>query len=65
VVEIIEKEQFSVIGKLAKGFADEAPQWVPSLWKESNSNFIGISNPAIHYHVQAAPVCFVKGPVCT
>jgi hypothetical protein len=26
VVEIIEKEQFSVIGKLGKGFANEAPQ---------------------------------------
>ncbi|OBZ11417.1 hypothetical protein [Bacillus sp. FJAT-26390] len=65
VVEIIEKEQFSVIGKLGKGFANEAPQWIPSLWKEANSNFIEISNLAIHHHVQATPVCFVKEPMCT
>jgi hypothetical protein len=65
VVEIIEKEQFSVIGKLGKGFANEAPQWIPSLRKEANSNFIEISNLAIHHHVQTAPVCFVKEPMCT
>ncbi|MFK7696822.1 hypothetical protein [Paenibacillus sp. HJGM_3] len=64
MVEIIEKEQFPVIGKLRKGFANEAPQWIPSLWKEANSNFIEI-NFAIHYQVQAAPVCFVKEPMST
>lgn len=65
MVEIIEKEQFSVIGKLGKGFANEVSQWIPSLWKEANSNFIEISNLAIHNHVQTAPVCFVKDPMCT
>ncbi len=65
MVEIIEKEQFSVIVKLGKGFANEDPQWLPSLWKEANSNFIEISNLAFHHQVQAAPVCFVKEPMCT
>ncbi|WP_405083133.1 hypothetical protein ACI48J_13305 [Paenibacillus chitinolyticus] len=60
MVEIIEKNQFSVIGKSGKVFANEAPQWMPSLRKEANSNFIDISNLAIHHHVQTAPVCFVK-----
>jgi len=60
VVEIVEKEQFSVIGKLGKGFADEAPQWIVPLWQEANSNFIEISNLAIHHQVQAASVCFDK-----
>ncbi|RNB80083.1 hypothetical protein EDM56_27100 [Brevibacillus fluminis] len=65
MVEIIEKEQFSVVGKLGKGGANEAPKWIPSLRKEINSNFIEISNLAIHHHVQTAPVCFVKEPMCT
>ncbi|MBD2866873.1 MULTISPECIES: hypothetical protein [Paenibacillus] len=64
MVEIIEKEQFSVIGKLGKKFANEAPHWIPSLWKKANTNFIEISNLAIHHHVQA-PVCFVKEPMCS
>ncbi|WP_079913308.1 hypothetical protein [Paenibacillus sp. 32352] len=63
MVEIIEKEQFSVSGKLGRGVANEAPQWIPSL--EANSNFIEISNPAIHHHVQTALVCLVKEPMCT
>lgn len=57
VVEIVEKEQFSVLGK---GVANEAPKWIPPLWQEANNNFIEICNLAIHHHVQAAPVCFVK-----
>ncbi|MGO4544016.1 hypothetical protein AB4Z29_04395 [Paenibacillus sp. 2TAB23] len=65
MVEIIDKEQFSIIGKLGKWFSNEASQWIPSLWKEANSYFIKISNLAIHYHVQTAPVCFVKEPMCT
>lgn len=65
MVEIIEKEQFSVIGKLGKGIAIEAPQWILSLRKEANSNFIEISKLSIHHHVQTAPVCFVKEPMCT
>ncbi|WP_409340392.1 hypothetical protein [Paenibacillus sp. MBLB4367] len=65
MVEIDEKEQFSVIGKLGKGFANEAPQWIPPLWQEANSNFIEKSNLAIHHHVQAVPVCFVKEPMRT
>ncbi|MGF7047644.1 hypothetical protein J2T13_002149 [Paenibacillus sp. DS2015] len=53
MVEIVETEQFSVIGKLGKGFADEAPQLIPPLCQEANSNFIEISKLAIHHHVQA------------
>ncbi|WP_341281255.1 hypothetical protein [Paenibacillus sp. FSL H8-0537] len=60
MVEIVGKEQFSIIRKLGKGLANEAPQWIPSLWQEANSNFIEISKLAIHHHVQADPVCFVK-----
>jgi hypothetical protein len=52
VVEIIEKEQFVVTGKLGKGFANEAPQWIPSL------------NLVIHHHVKAS-ACFVKEQMCT
>ncbi|MFI8710440.1 hypothetical protein [Brevibacillus brevis] len=33
---------------------------IPPLWQEANRTFIVISNFAIHQHVQAAPVCFVK-----
>lgn len=65
MVEIIEKEQFSIIGKLGKGFAPEAPQWIPPLWQEANHNFIVINHLAIHHHVQAVPVCFVKEPTRT
>ncbi|KMZ40853.1 hypothetical protein AC624_07015 [Bacillus sp. FJAT-27238] len=65
MVDIVEKEQFSIIGKLGKGFAPEAPQWIPPLWQEANRNFIMISNFSIHQHVQAAPVCFVKESTCT
>ncbi|TMV43754.1 hypothetical protein FE783_34510 [Paenibacillus mesophilus] len=65
VLEIIEKVQFSVIGKLGKGFTNKAPQWIPPLWQEANSNSIKIINLAIHHHVQAAPVCFVKEPMHT
>ncbi|NIK77073.1 putative TIM-barrel fold metal-dependent hydrolase [Paenibacillus castaneae] len=60
MVGIVEKEQSSVIGKLGKGFADEAPQWIRPLWQEANSNFIAIINLALHYHVQVASVCFGK-----
>ncbi|MBE1445312.1 hypothetical protein [Paenibacillus sp. OAS669] len=63
MVEIIEKEQFSVSGKLRKGVANEAPQWILSL--EAISNLIEISNPAIQHHVQTALVCLVKEPMCT
>ncbi|CAM4524965.1 hypothetical protein FHS16_001108 [Paenibacillus endophyticus] len=65
MVEIFDKEQYSVIGKLGKRYAYDAPQWIPSLWKEANRNFIEISNIAIHRHVQTAPVCSVKEPMCS
>ncbi|MDQ1914333.1 hypothetical protein RAC89_28550 [Paenibacillus sp. GD4] len=51
MVEIIEKEQFVVTGKLGKGFA-KAPQWIPSL------------NLVIHHHVKAS-ACFFKEQMCT
>lgn len=46
VVAIVEKEQFSVIGKLGQGLANEGPKWIPPLWQEANSNFVEISNLA-------------------
>lgn len=46
VVEIVEKQQFSVIGKMGKGLANEGPKWIPPLWQEANSNFIEIGNLA-------------------
>ena len=46
MVDIIEKQQFSVIGKLGKGLAIEGPKWIPPLWQEANSNFAEISNLA-------------------
>jgi len=39
VVEIVEKQQFSVIGKMGKGLANEGPKWIPPLWQEANHNF--------------------------
>lgn len=44
MVEIIEKRQFSVIGKMGQGAAIEGPMWIPPLWQEANSNFAEISN---------------------
>ncbi|WP_373233086.1 GyrI-like domain-containing protein [Cohnella sp.] len=38
-VHIIEKDSFTVIGKLGHGFAAESQNWIPSLWQEANSKF--------------------------
>lgn len=57
VVEIVEKEPFSVLGSR---IADEVPEWIPPLWQEVNHDYIEISNLAIRHLVQAAPECFVK-----
>lgn len=46
MVEIVEKEQFAVIGKMGKGLANEGPKWIPPLWQEANSSFTEISNLA-------------------
>lgn len=46
MIEIIDKRQFSVIGKLGKGMAAEGTKWIPSLWQEANRNFSEISNLA-------------------
>ncbi|KRF13594.1 GyrI-like domain-containing protein [Paenibacillus sp. Soil787] len=46
MVEIVEKQKFSVIGKTGKGLSNEGPKWIPPLWQEANSNFIEISNLA-------------------
>ncbi|SDE04687.1 Predicted transcriptional regulator YdeE, contains AraC-type DNA-binding domain [Paenibacillus sp. UNCCL117] len=43
MVEIIEKQRFSVIGKLGEGLSSESSDWIPPLWKEANDNFIEIS----------------------
>lgn len=46
MVEIIEKRQFAVIGKMGQGSAIEGPKWIPPLWQEANSNFPEISHLA-------------------
>ncbi len=46
MIEIVEKQQFLVIGKMGKGLAIEGPMWIPTLWQEANSNFAEISNLA-------------------
>jgi predicted transcriptional regulator YdeE len=46
VVEIIEKQRFSVIGKLGEGLSSESSNWIPPLWQEANSKFIEISDLA-------------------
>ncbi|MWC27608.1 GyrI-like domain-containing protein [Paenibacillus sp. MMS18-CY102] len=46
MIEIIEKQQFSVIGKLGEGLAAEAAMWISPLWQEANHNFNEISNLA-------------------
>ncbi|WP_235550993.1 GyrI-like domain-containing protein [Paenibacillus sp. Soil787] len=46
MVDIIEKQQFSVIGKMGEGLAIEGTKWIPPLWQEANSNFAEISNLA-------------------
>lgn len=33
MVEIIEKQQFSVIGKMEQGEAIEGAKWIPLLWQ--------------------------------
>jgi len=45
-VDIINKESFSVIGKLGQGLSNEGFKWVAPLWQEANSNFNEISNLA-------------------
>lgn len=46
MVEIVEKGQFSVIGKMGIGLASEASSWIPPLWQEANNNFSEISSLA-------------------
>jgi predicted transcriptional regulator YdeE len=46
LIEIVEKQQFLVIGKMGKGLATEGPKWIPQLWQAANSNFVEISNLA-------------------
>lgn len=38
-VEFVDKEPFTVIGKLGEGLSTEAFKWIPALWQEANSNF--------------------------
>ncbi|MET3849255.1 MULTISPECIES: hypothetical protein [unclassified Paenibacillus] len=57
MVEIVEKEPFSVLGNR---IADEVPEWILPLWQEVNNDYIEISNLAIRHLVQSAPECFVK-----
>lgn len=46
MVGIIEKQRFSVIGKMGEGFSSESSKWIPPLWHEANKNFVEISNLA-------------------
>lgn len=45
-INLSEKKSFSVIGKLGQGPSEEGPKWIPTLWKEANSNFNEISSLA-------------------
>jgi len=46
VVELVEKQQFSVIGKVGEGLSSESSNWIPPLWKEANSHFVEINDLA-------------------
>lgn len=39
IMKFVYKEEFSVIGKLGQGPAEDPWKWILSLWKESNSTF--------------------------
>lgn len=43
MVEIVEKGQFSVIGKMGQGPAGEGAKWISLLWQDANANFAEIS----------------------
>lgn len=47
-VKLVEKQSFSVIGKLGQGYANEGFKWIPPLWKEANGNFNEISSLVKH-----------------
>lgn len=38
-VEILDKQSFSVIGKLGQGNSNQGSTWVPPLWEAANGNF--------------------------
>jgi len=38
-VTLVEKQSFTVIGKLGQGFANEGIEWIPPLWQDANRNF--------------------------
>lgn len=45
-VKFIEKDSFTVVGKLGQGLSDESFKWIPPLWEDANSNFNEISSLA-------------------
>lgn len=45
-VNIVDKESFTVIGKLGQGLSAESYKWIPTIWEEANSNFGEIRNLA-------------------
>ncbi|MBB3073202.1 putative transcriptional regulator YdeE [Paenibacillus baekrokdamisoli] len=46
MVELIEKQRFSVIGKSGEGLSSESSNWILPLWQEANNNFFEISDLA-------------------
>lgn len=43
-IEIVEKEDFEVIGKVAEGESEKHSKWVLPLWQEFNKNVKEIIN---------------------
>ncbi|MBO9607328.1 MAG: GyrI-like domain-containing protein [Paenibacillaceae bacterium] len=43
---VVEKPSFTVIGKLGRGAAREASDWIPPLWQAANSRFVEVSGLA-------------------
>ncbi|MFD2615003.1 GyrI-like domain-containing protein [Paenibacillus gansuensis] len=44
LVRFIDKSQFTVIGKMGKGPAEQGFSWIPPLWQEANDSFAEISS---------------------
>ena len=51
---LLDKESFTVIGKLGQGYAKDSGEWIPPLWKEANEHF-GEIEPLIKKDAQGRP----------
>lgn len=46
IVDVLEKQSFSVIGKLGQGNSSQGSLWIPPLWQAANGNFHEIAELA-------------------